>query len=142
MRPERGNLIGPDPRAHLGHIDGAREGWKPSRLAAGPKDSSALCDSHMKDFVLAMDLVSSQEGILSCPLHQKVQYSGFVEWETCCQSWQAEPCVVWSDDAHCFGTSFIFHIQMVNATMIPPQTKAFPKLCLREQQPPYRTEKP
>lgn len=78
-----------------------------------------------KSFVLAPDLVSSQEGILSCSLHQKVQYSGFAEWETCCQGWQAGPCVVWSDNAHCFGTSFI---QMLNAATTPAQTKVFPKL--------------
>lgn len=50
--------------------------------------------------------------------------------------------MVWSDKAHRFGTAFIFHTDILNAAMIPPQTKVFPRLCIRVQQPTYRTEKP
>lgn len=50
---------------------------------------------------------------------------------------QQKPCVVWLDEAHCFGTAFIFH------TTIPLETKVSLKLCIREQRPlSCSTEKP
>ena len=52
-------------------------------MAPEPEGSSTLCDSLMKNFVLAIDLVGSQEGVYYCERwHQKAQYSGSVEWET------------------------------------------------------------
>lgn len=102
----------------------AREGWKPDRLATEPKSSSALCDHLIKDFIFARDLVGSQERTLTYCLHQKPQYSESVGWETFCEGWPSE-------EAHCFGAAFIFHTQILNAAVIPPETKMFPQLCER-----------
>lgn len=122
VRPERRNTIGPYPRAHLGCIHGASEAWKPGRRAEEPKSSSAPCDHLTKVLVFARDPVDSQEGALTCCLRQKAQYSEFVGWETPCECWQAE--------AQCFGIAFIFYTQILNAAMISPETKMFPKLML------------
>lgn len=100
----------------LGKLGSLADGLKSPRAPLHPVDHLT------KILVFARDPVDSQEGALTCCLHQKAQYSEFVGWETPCEGWQAE--------AQCFGIAFVFHTQILNAAMISPETKMFPKLML------------